>query len=128
MVETESFSIAVISYWIGRPFTRRGYGTRMVELALEHAFDVIEVERVEADVQPGNDASRHLLRGVGFRMVGYSPRLLEIGGKQRVHERWTMLRNDWRRRDTERSRDIRTGRGRAPSGTARFGVERPRGR
>ena len=97
MIESGSFSNAVLGYWIGRPFIRRGYGTRMVELALAYTFKRIDIERIEANIQPNNDASRHLLRGVGFRMEGYSPEYLEIDGKRRDHERWAILRNEWSR-------------------------------
>ena len=97
MIESGSFSKAVLSYWIGRPFIRRGYGTRMVELALAYTFDTIGMQRIEANIQPDNDASRHLLRGVGFRMEGYSPEYLEIDGRRCDHERWAILRNEWSR-------------------------------
>ena len=98
MIESGSLSNAVLSYWIGRPFIRRGYGTRMVEIALAYTFDTIGMERVEANIQPNNDASRHLLRGIGFRMEGYSDEYLEIDGRRCDHERWAILRNEWSRR------------------------------
>ena len=97
MIEPGSLSNAVLGYWIGRPFIRRGYGTRMVGLALACTFDKIDIDRIEANIQPDNDASRHLLRGIGFRMEGYSPEYLEIDGKRRDHERWAILRSEWAR-------------------------------
>ena len=97
MIETGPFSNAVMGYWTGRPFIRKGYGTRMVGLALAFIFEKIEIERVEANVQPENEASRRLLRRVGFRMEGYSPEYLEIDGRRCDHERWAMLRSEWTR-------------------------------
>ncbi len=86
----------VISYWIGRPFVRRGHGTRMVALAMDHAFQSLGVERIRADIQPGNEASRRLARSLGLRMDGYSTQFREIDGERRDHEHWWIRRLDWR--------------------------------
>ena len=95
MTDAFSFPNAEIAYWIGRPFIRKGYGTRMVDIGLAHAFATIGIERVEANIQPGNEASRCLLRRIGFRMRGYSPEYLEIDGERRDHERWALLEEEW---------------------------------
>lgn len=97
---------AVISYWIGRPFVRRGHGTRMVAMAMDHAFGSLGVERLRADIQPGNDASRRLVRGLGLRMDGYSTDFREIDGEHRDHEHWWMRRQDWRGRSAGSGTDV----------------------
>jgi len=59
---------------------------------MRHAFTNLRLHRLEANIQPGNTASRHLVRACGFRQEGYSPAYLKIGGRWRDHERWGVVR------------------------------------
>lgn len=95
MIEQEPFSNAVLGYWIGKPHVRRGHGVGMVRLALRRAFEGLGLQRVEANVRPENEASRALVRRVGFRMEGFSPDYLEIDGRRRDHERWAILATEF---------------------------------
>lgn len=90
------FCSAYLGYWVGQPFAGEGYMTEGVSLALNEAFGRLKLHRVEANLQPQNDASRGLVKRLGFRKEGYSPRYLKIGGRWRDHERWAILREEWR--------------------------------
>ena len=48
----------------------KGYGTQAEQLALEYAFDVLELQAVNADSVQKNRRSQHILEKVGFRYVG----------------------------------------------------------
>jgi ribosomal-protein-alanine N-acetyltransferase len=69
-----------------------------LELLLRHAFRTLGLHRLEANIQPENAASIALVSGAGFRLEGFSPRYLKIGGRWRDHERWAITVEDWRNR------------------------------
>ncbi len=87
---------AYLGYAVGKPFARQGYMSDGLELVLRHAFLTLRLHRIEANIQPGNQASLALARGAGFRREGFSPRYLKIGGRWRDHERWAVLLEDWK--------------------------------
>ena len=92
------FLNAYLDYWIGEPFARQGYMREGLALALDHAFGPLGLHRLEANVQPDNTASKRLVEGLGFRLEGFSPRYLKIGGLWRDHERWAILSEEWQAR------------------------------
>jgi ribosomal-protein-alanine N-acetyltransferase len=89
------FQNAYLDYWIGAPHAGQGYMSEGLALALDHAFQGLRLHRLEANIQPGNTASKRLVERLGFRLEGFSPRYLKIGGRWRDHERWAILREDW---------------------------------
>lgn len=94
------FLSCFIGYWIGERHLGRGYGAAGVASCLGTAFAAetdggLGLHRVEANIVPSNLASLALVRSVGFRKEGYSPRYLEIDGVWRDHERWAITAEDW---------------------------------
>jgi ribosomal-protein-alanine N-acetyltransferase len=91
-----AFQNAFLGYFIGARFASCGYMTEALELVLRHAFRHLKLHRLEANLQPGNESSRSLVRKAGFKLEGFSPRYLKISGRWRDHERWAITIEDWR--------------------------------
>jgi ribosomal-protein-alanine N-acetyltransferase len=102
-----AFQSAYLGYYGFAPHAGQGYMTEGLGLVLRHAFRDLALHRLEANIQPGNRASRALVRRLGFRREGFSPRYLRIGGRWRDHERWAILREAWApRRVRDRGPDL----------------------
>jgi [ribosomal protein S5]-alanine N-acetyltransferase len=89
-----AFQSAYIGYGAIAGLERRGYMTEGMGLVLDHAFGELGLHRLEANIQPGNAPSIALARGAGFRLEGYSPRYLLIGGRWRDHERYAITADE----------------------------------
>ncbi len=90
-----SFCNAILGYWMGAAHANRGIGAVGVRLAVRRAFEQLELHRVEANIMPSNIPSIRLIRSLGFRFEGYSPRYLQIAGVWEDHTRWAITAEDW---------------------------------
>jgi len=95
-----AFRSSYVGYYAFSPHAGKGLMAAGLNLALRRAFGALDLHRVEANVQPTNAPSLALVRAVGFRLEGYSPRFLHINGAWRDHDRWAMTAEDF----AERSR------------------------
>jgi [ribosomal protein S5]-alanine N-acetyltransferase len=84
------FQNGSLSYAAFAPTAGQGYMSEGLALVLRYAFQQLRLHRLEANIQPGNHASRQLVQRLGFRREGYSPDMLFIDGAWRDHERWAI--------------------------------------
>ncbi|GAA2052107.1 GNAT family N-acetyltransferase [Williamsia deligens] len=76
---------AWIGYWIDADRTNNGVVTAAVALAVDHCFGPVGLHRVEATVQPANEASKAVLGKVGFRREGLLQRYMDVDRAWRDH-------------------------------------------
>jgi [ribosomal protein S5]-alanine N-acetyltransferase len=88
------FQSAYLGYYAGARHAGKGLMREAMELVLDYAFGTLALHRIEANIQPGNAPSIALARGAGFRLEGYSPRYLLIGGRWRDHERYAITADE----------------------------------
>jgi len=62
--------VAGLGYWVVGSARGNGYATRAVGLLSEWALDGVGIKRVEAWVEPGNEASLRVLEASGFELEG----------------------------------------------------------
>ncbi len=92
----KAFQNAYLGYLLGENLTGKGYMTEAVELILKHAFTNLKLHRIEANVQPRNTPSINVLKRCGFTKEGFSHNYLKISGRWRDHERWAIIKKDWK--------------------------------
>lgn len=91
IITYEALCSAYLSYYAAADMARMGYMREGLQRVIDLAFGELGLHRLEANIQPANEASIRLVESLGFQCEGYSPRLLRINGKWRDHERWALL-------------------------------------
>jgi [ribosomal protein S5]-alanine N-acetyltransferase len=89
-----AFQSAYLGYYAHQRYAGRGLMREAMEQVLDHAFGPLALHRLEANIQPDNQPSIALARGAGFRLEGFSPRYLLIGGQWRDHERYAITADE----------------------------------
>jgi ribosomal-protein-alanine N-acetyltransferase len=85
---------AQVGYWIGEAFARQGFMAEALGAVVGHAFDGLDLGRIEAACLPENAASRALLARAGFVEEGRAAAYLQIDGRWRDHLLFARLRAD----------------------------------
>lgn len=89
-----------LGYWIGAPYARQGYMKEAIQAVVHHAFQIMDLSRIEAACLPENAPSRGVLEKCGFKYEGVAQSYLQINGRWRNHVLYANLRFD-RRGKTE---------------------------
>ncbi len=79
--------------------SRQGHGlaAEAVRRALDFGFDTLGLERIEADVDPRNQASCRLAERLGFQREGLLRNRWRVGGEFTDSILYGLLRNEFRR-------------------------------
>jgi [ribosomal protein S5]-alanine N-acetyltransferase len=89
-----AFQSAYLGYYAHERHSGQGFMREALEQVLDHCFGPLGLHRIEANIQPQNARSIGLARGAGFRLEGFSPRYLLIGGQWRDHERYAITADE----------------------------------
>ncbi len=86
---------AEIGYSLGRPHWGRGYMHEALVGLVEVAFGALELNRLEADIDPRNGASARSLERLGFEKEGLLRERWTINGEVSDSLIFGLLRRDW---------------------------------
>ena len=87
---------AEVGYALARSHWRRGYASEALALAIAFGFTVLGLRRLEADVDPRNDASLRMLERFGFLREGYLRERFEVAGEVQDSVVLGFLASEWR--------------------------------
>ena len=91
--------VANIGYWLSDHVSRRGLVTRSVQELCRHAFEQMNVERVEIRAATENPRSWRIAERVGFTREGTLRRCERVSERLLDHYMYSLLRTDqvdWR--------------------------------
>jgi RimJ/RimL family protein N-acetyltransferase len=89
---------AEIGYILGREHWGRGYMGEALPALIGHAFDAMDLNRLEADIDPRNTASANVLERLGFRREGLLRERWIVRGEKSDSALYGLLRDEWNAR------------------------------
>jgi len=86
---------AELGYAMGRAHWGKGYMHEALQALVSHAFEVMELRRLEADVDPRNAASIRTLERLGFQREGFLRERWHVEGEIQDAFFYGLLRREW---------------------------------
>jgi len=86
---------AELGYAMGRAYWGKGYMNEALKAFVSHAFEVMELRRLEADVDPRNVASIRTLERLGFQREGFLRERWHVNGEIQDAIFYGLLRREW---------------------------------
>jgi ribosomal-protein-alanine N-acetyltransferase len=84
-----------IGYMLARPHWGKGYMQEALPAMIDYAFGTLGLNRIEADVDPRNDASGRLLECLHFRKEGLLRERWIVNGEVCDSDIFGLLKADW---------------------------------
>ncbi len=88
---------AELGYAMAHAHWGRGYMNEALTALVSHAFEVMELRRLEADVDPRNAASIRTLERLGFQREGFLRERWHVNGEIQDAFFYGLLRREWRK-------------------------------
>ena len=89
---------AEVGYALRSDHWGRGIASEAVSLAIDWALQALDLHRIEADIDPRNDASRRVLERLGFCSEGVLRERFFVGDDATDSELFGVLATEWRAR------------------------------
>lgn len=86
---------AEIGYAMGRAHWGKGYMNEALQALVSHAFEVVNLRRLEADVDPRNAASIRTLERLGFQREGFLRERWHVNGEIQDALFYGLLKREW---------------------------------
>jgi ribosomal-protein-alanine N-acetyltransferase len=86
---------AEIGYALARDCWGQGYMSEALQALLKYSFDILRLRRLEADVDPRNDASIRTLERLGFRREGFLRERWHVAGEIQDALFYGLLKREW---------------------------------
>jgi ribosomal-protein-alanine N-acetyltransferase len=90
----EAARSAYVGYWVDEARAGRGIIPTALALVIDHCFEAVGLDRIEANIRPENTASRRVVDKLGFTLTGTRQRFLYIDGEWRDHLCYVVARDD----------------------------------
>jgi RimJ/RimL family protein N-acetyltransferase len=88
---------AEIGYAMNRAHWGKGYMNEALKALVSHAFEVMNLRRLEADVDPRNAGSIRTLERLGFQREGFLRERWHVNGEIQDALFYGLLRHEWKR-------------------------------
>lgn len=92
-----------LGYVLGSRHWGLGYASEALVPVLDHAFGALDMNRIEADIDPLNTASQRVLEKLAFRREGYMPERWFVHGEPADTAFYGLIRRYWDERGASRS-------------------------
>ena len=86
---------AEVGYALGSAFWGNGYLVEAMHALIDHAFDVMHLHRLEADIDPRNEASAKSLERLGFNREGHLRERWIVDGEVSDSAVYGLLAREW---------------------------------
>lgn len=86
---------AELGYAMAHAYWGKGYMNEALKALVSHAFEVMELRRLEADVDPRNAASIRTLERLGFQREGFLRERWHVNGEIQDALFYGLLRREW---------------------------------
>ena len=86
---------AEVGYWISKKEAGKGITQTSVIAILKYAFEALDLNRVEARIATLNEASKYLVKSIGFQLEGVMRQDSFINGEFYDMEVYGILKNEF---------------------------------
>jgi len=96
---------ALVEGWIGQAYAGQHFAPEAYVLLARHAFEDLDLHRLDGAVLPDNAGVKAALAKLGIRSEGISPNYMRVNGEWRDHERYVLTAEEWAERGADLVRD-----------------------